>query len=219
LWPTLLLLFATQWLNPRSETLRCASRLNLRNHWPWSVTLAGVRRRLFNILSVASLVLCVATCALWWRCYVVAYELSYMPTLPTYVEQDVEDVHVWRQVGLTKTDDLSVTRGRIAVSHGYADGRTDRWEFRAFKSDADLPAKRFGFGWGKDYLVAPLWAIVGFSATAPVLVVALRFRRSALRTSLCPSCGYDLRATPDRCPECGTFVVARASRPCESLKK
>ncbi|MDB5329953.1 MAG: hypothetical protein JWP03_1104 [Phycisphaerales bacterium] len=45
-------------------------------------------------------------------------------------------------------------------------------------------------------ILPSFWVLAG--------LVRLRERHKHRLKGLCPICGYDLRATPDRCPECGT---------------
>jgi len=54
-------------------------------------------------------------------------------------------------------------------------------------------------------VVVPHWFLALAAAVLPVAVFARWWkRRRRLKRSLCLRCGYDLRASPDRCPECGT---------------
>lgn len=51
----------------------------------------------------------------------------------------------------------------------------------------------------------PYWWLMLVFSISPVGWICWKLnRRRSRRTGLCSNCGYDLRATPGRCPECGT---------------
>lgn len=85
----------------------------------------------------------------------------------------------------------------------------------------DMPS--VGFYWDEGDLYATLWEIHARRNSLPIpylvpiliawltwrgLYIRYRIRRRAWRDSHCRQCGYDLRATPNRCPECGNVASA-----------
>ena len=183
-------------------------------------------RRLFLLASAVSLILCAATVGLWVRSYhrldVVANPQADVPS------------GVWRTQfsGWCHRGQLLVMRSRaqedyygdVAWHSFSADEEVTAFQlFDRYLADANASGTA-GFLWGRVaradgsgrvVLTVPLWSLAALFAAYPFARITLWFgnmrRRRRRASGLCSACGYDLRATPDRCPECGTVVISGAT--------
>ena len=162
-------------------------------------------RRIRTLASILSLLLMLAAAALWVRSY-------RTEDLVGYNRKGVGSLSAWSR------------DGRLALWHdryeqlGILQRRRVGWEYEAnpMRKPGRWPDGTPGF-WGfvaeRDQrgqdayraVAIPLWALAALFAIPPAMGIWARARRrAAQRLGLCPVCNYDLRATPDRCPECGT---------------
>jgi hypothetical protein len=189
-----------------------------------------VPRRLLTLAAVASLVLCVATVALWVRSYCRADVIGYQ----SHGERRLGVVRIRVSWIHSNVGELAFVAETIAMASGSAP--TDsRWEYvtRAAGREGTLAASTRdfvgvssdwfgGFGFARASgradppvrgLCLPHWFVALIFAVLPVVRLRSSLRsRTLRRDARCPACGYDLRATPERCPECGAVPAAPAAR-------
>ena len=84
--------------------------------------------------------------------------------------------------------------------------------FRYVSTDTWYPKAQLQWGYPtarSRAIFIPHWAVVALTALLPAMaVVRLVRNRNRRGKKICGKCGYDLRATPGRCPECGTETHA-----------
>jgi len=181
----------------------------------------------------AAIVLAIFTIVFWTRSYGRGYLLSYKSSDRTGRILTIHWKHIglWRgHIELTTQSEQYHLENTAAASRfrdwGLILEKMDGFsctpipkELSIANGVGDIGTNSFGFGidherfmgnaaeptYDKEGVAFPCWLMVIVLVLRMCRMFASVSRRTRRkRRGLCTACGYDLRATPNRCPECGT---------------
>ena len=183
-----------------------------------------MKRHAFDILSMISLALC-ATCVLiWYRSYYVSEQWCVLgspcsknrrPVVCEFYSVNGGVGLMWcggnfgKMVGSPTMINYQSYRGN---PHGYPNCQFVKpwYGFSIARRSSRMPFNGPPFLY---FITAPYPVFILATTALPLLWLRRRSRRAL--PGFCSMCGYDLRATLERCPECGTSLPV-ANRPIAS---
>ncbi|HEX3355353.1 MAG TPA: hypothetical protein VHS31_00125 [Tepidisphaeraceae bacterium] len=194
-----------------------------------------IRRRLFNLLAAVSLLLFVAVGVLWIRNALGQMDLA----LIHYAHAPSPDQHyAYSFEASSYWNTLRFRFSRTYLDPPFFQNRSTDWmrNFHAgwttgFHIYVPTDLTKMVMNWESPGFDArhyagtmnpgeydESWILAVHTWQAMILLMALpaiwtyrRFRARRINPlGLCPTCGYDLRATPDCCPECGRTIAESA---------
>ena len=157
-----------------------------------------MRRWLGLFFAIVSLALCVACVRLSLRSYRVKDKWEYVSRAG------------WSWLIISKQGRVDLLYSASAPHDDY--GWTYIRSAPGSMGGTDYGKRLLGFGTdvapaGGRYVNVPYWFLILVTAVWPLIMARRELRRwRRFGRGLCPVCGYDLRASTDRCPECGTAV-------------
>jgi len=131
----------------------------------------------------------------------------------------INGAYHWRLVGIGFDAELFMMAPVYSQFSPHPDGTPEfAWLAEKTTDSANNPIARWGVKWQDLSVAGQCWGgrlfirhwlillvsiVIAAFASLPYITIDRR-RSWRLKHGLCLKCGYDLRATPDRCPECGT---------------
>jgi len=162
-------------------------------------------RILLNALTVLSLLICLATVVLWVR-EGEYNEMLVGPASTRITRWLVANRSGIEYLALPENFNKETIEANAHAPHW--------WQDLTYGKQYVGDRQGTGFIFNSKFLInigVPYWFICLITALAPAIRLTARLRRKRHPPGLCPKCGYDLRATPDRCPECGSIPAKGAS--------
>lgn len=147
-----------------------------------------LRRRLLNLAAGVSFILCAVTMVLWVR--------SYLPESVHWGFRSGKGIFVFHDSMFP--DAMLDAALRVARNPSYVRGSWNLAGIEVIHGGYNRSAQSYWMiGVPLLYVMIPLGAMPAW------WLASIRRDAQRRKANLCRTCGYDLRASPDRCPECG----------------